>query len=337
MKHLENWKGWAVFGCIIVLGSLIIISVGFQQHAPVIPRVDAQMGGGYSSYGSGFPGNFILSSGSSLFGQFSVGYSAAPYSVATFSSHPSSSLFPGGTIAICGGDRSKTEMTTLMTCSGCGMTMSTCDWSCGATFSFCGTGGGSVGSTSVACTGMICSGGGTGLICGSVNTMAACTTGTICGGNTLLDCSTGMICGGGNTMAACTMGTICGSGVNTMVACTSMGCGGPGGGTGLICGLDTLGVSCTETYMGCIKETSKNCPISPWPGITASVSCIGPTGAGLYCGGGSTALSAYCGGGPTAGAAYCATPLYQGLSVGTNYSLSGTYQRYRAPGHSPAF
>lgn len=90
-----------------------------------------------------------------------------------------------------------------MTCSGCAVTMSTCDWDCGVTFSYCNTGtvysSGFTGLTSPGPTGLICDGSG--------STSIACPTGVICGsvGNTLMTCSGGELYGvsGGNTSRTC--------------------------------------------------------------------------------------------------------------------------------------
>ena len=108
-------------------------------------------------------------------------------------------IFPGDVI------RGKTEMRTIMTCSGCSQTMSTCDWSCGPTFSYCSTGDVS-------------------------NTMMTCSSGILgsCGGGTSMTCSSGSfgICGGGTSMT-CSSGSygICGG---TLMTCSSMfGCNNP--------------------------------------------------------------------------------------------------------------
>jgi hypothetical protein len=138
--------------------------------------------------------------------------------------------------------------------------MSTCDWNCGATFSFCGTGGGTGGSTLMACTGVI-----------SGYTTGVCPTRTICDGNTFsTGCTTGTICGGNTMMGACTTGTICGGG-NTLGMCP----------TGYICG--------GNTFMQCV--TGKEC--SSGPDLFPTI--INPNMETMFCsGGGSTSAPLFC-------------------------------------------
>lgn len=153
-------------------------------------------------------------------------------------------LFPGNVILNIPKDGSsdKTEMRTIMTCSGCAVTMSTCDWDCGATFSYCSAGtlyGGGL-------TGLTCPGP-TGLICdGTGSTSIACPTGVICGnaGNTLMTCSGGVFCNisSGNTSRTCnvfgcrssSIGVVYPGSGNTFVTCSS--------GLYGLCGIQTVDI-----------------------------------------------------------------------------------------------
>jgi len=189
-----------------------------------------------------------------------------------------------------------TSLTTLMTCGGWCQTMSTCSWNCGATFSFCGTGGtggrtgqgttistcaGSLfgscgGGTSVTCSSLFGScGGGTSVTCSGL--FGSCgSTSTTCGGlfggcDTIDPTNTtcGSLSGCGSTVKTC--GIYCPITKDTMIDC------------GIIVGETQLTcLGCSETMFNC-ENTRDTCNIftcrNPTTGTcnARSTSCVSTT------------------------------------------------------------
>ena len=115
---------WVLFAVMVLVGAFLMVFLGSKNQLPVVQDVNAQGMGNYnytiphdlSSPGYIFPGDILFPG----------------------------SIFPGDIIlnrtSPSDGNRSgSSSLTTLMTCYGCGQTMSTCNWNCGPTFSNCGS------------------------------------------------------------------------------------------------------------------------------------------------------------------------------------------------------
>ena len=158
MKPFMKFGFWMLLVFIFGVGVFLIVDFVLLNQHPVVSDVDAQMServvnyytnsGSYSrAYTSDYdlgmaPQNILFSRESFPVAQFEGQRSAHPGDV-LFASHPGDymfyqSFFPGDIII--DGSSSKTKMRTIMTCGGCAQTMATCDWDCGATFSFCNMG-----------------------------------------------------------------------------------------------------------------------------------------------------------------------------------------------------
>ncbi len=172
MNTLKRNCFWVLFGFVVLVGFFFIAELVLQRQSPVIPDAEAQIAGQYSGSSSGsfvgyvgmMPQNILFSyqafpglqSGSGyrsqlpgdvMFGQSAL-YGVHPGSYMFTQNRylagavfPADVMFPGDIIieSLKDGSNGKTKMRTILTCSGCSQTMSTCDWDCGPTFAFCST------------------------------------------------------------------------------------------------------------------------------------------------------------------------------------------------------
>jgi hypothetical protein len=275
MKRFKKKAFWVLYVAVFLAGASIIVALGPQNQSNGIPDVNAQALSGFGNVASA-PTGFSFA-GDIIF---------------------QAAIFPGDIIRDDSGG-----MRTIMTCSGCSQTISTCEWQCGPTFSQCGTRSGQ-GSTLGICTGAgistisTCSsglfgscGGGTTLTCGSSFGCGGSTTLTCggslfgCGGGTTLTCSGSLFgCGGGTTL---TCGSSFGCGGTTLTCSGSFGCG---SGTTLTCGSSLFGcggsttLTCGGSLFGCGGGTMSTCGSSLFGcGGGTTLTCSGSL---FGCGGG---------------------------------------------------
>ena len=177
-----------------------MIFLGFQNQFSVIPDVNAQ-----GLYSGDFGGDLGMSPHNVLFASGGARYGVAPQNVLF-----AAGMSPHNVLFKEDGD----GLTTLMTCTGCAQTMSTCDWYCGPTFVNCaGSGrsgyshtfGNCGGFTSYTCSTSINCGGHsninwtitTNFICPTPTGLnCSIPTGVQCPNPTGLACNTGMVCTG---------------------------------------------------------------------------------------------------------------------------------------------
>ena len=278
MKHFKKKGFWVLYVSIVLAGTFIIVALGLQNQSPGIPDVNAQSTGSFGMAGS---------SGAMGYGSF-PSYIFTNPSTPTAYNMPQDIIFPVPTTP---GTDGETKMRTIMTCSGCSQTMSTCDWQCGATFMYCTPRVGQGSTMSTCSSGILCgttmSTCGSGMLCGS--TMSTCSSGILCGGSTMSTCSSGILCGG-STMSTCSSSILCGGSTmstcssslfgscgSTILTCSSSLFGGCGGG-GNTLGICSLPTSSTCTGCSIIGETGSTC---------AYLSCgvTGSTCGYLSCGG----------------------------------------------------
>jgi hypothetical protein len=249
MKTSKRSGFWLLFGFVVLVGFFFILNLVFRNQFLLISDVRAQMAGsnsglygvggmapqnvmfafqGFSGTGYGRPYGLSFP-GDSMFGHGLMAGTHPGSYIFQQRAFPGDAMFPGnvmfpGDLIIDGSD-GKTKMRTILTCSGCALTMSTCDWDCGRTFSYCNTGtqygSGFTGLTCPGPTGLICDGGS--------NTSIACTSG-FCGdgGNTLMTCSGGIFCdwSEGNTSRTCDIFGCRASRTYPRVTISSTTCGG---------------------------------------------------------------------------------------------------------------
>ena len=221
MKGLKKRGFWVLFAVLILVGAFFFVDFGFQNRSVRIPNVNAQ---DLNLYNLGINTN--------SYGYSMIGLGSIYGHVYAALSHPTD-LMP-----------------TMLTCSGCSATQSTCGWDCGPTFQNCGGSRGSSGSGGnigtyyggTITTGTVCTGP-TGFIC-PIPTSLICPspTGSACSIPTGAQCPTptGMAC---NTGLVCTGGSCTGWWKNKPIEIPigntmwSAGCGGPG--TYVTCGSST--------------------------------------------------------------------------------------------------
>jgi hypothetical protein len=236
MKRFKKKGFWVFYLAIAFAGGLIIVAFGLQNQSPVIPNVNAQVftGGLYPSdamfsySGISQGARYGVSPQNVLFNFFPGDVAFQPQA-AYF---PADIMFPGDII---GKSDGKTKMRTILTCSGCALTMSTCEWNCGVTFSQCGSraGQGSI----------------PGLFGGNY-TFGTCPTSTTCGSSLFGSCSGGSY----------TFGTCPGTSLTTLMTCSGgIFCGGGGSTTFTTCGSNLIGCgiiggNTLSTCIGCRYE-----------------------------------------------------------------------------------